>query len=392
MPEVTNISEQTFLGYARATGPAGIRNRLLILNTTGLSELTARRIHSALPGSLFASTPYGGGMVGEDSSIHSSAISNMANRPNAGAVLVLGADRPRCEQVSAVLQKSGKPHHTISFEDVGHDTLAMTDQGIRAGARLSWDISRQKPSPHPVADLVIGLECGLSDPTSGLAANPLLGSLSDMMVAAGGTVIIGETLEWLGVEDRLASRAKSPKIAEDIRHAALRRERIAQNAGINLNGINPNHANIQSGLTTIEEKASGSAAKSGNAEISGVLKYAEPPERCGLYLMDAPSYSPESLTGFAAAGAQLMIFTTGLGNSYVSSLAPTIKVSANKFTADALPQQIDFDCSSLLAGASRDEETKRLFEFVAAIASGALTFGEILGEGSETISRFGESL
>jgi len=389
---VINISERTFQGYARATGSAGIRNRLLILNTTGLSELTARRIHAALPGSLFASTPFGGGMLGEDAQVHVDSILGLANHPNAGAVLILSADRPRCDIISNALAKSGKPFHAIAYDDVGHDTLRMTDQGIRAGAVLSRDMSRHRPTSQPLSDLVIGLECGLSDPTSGLGANPLMGRFSDQMVAAGGTVIVGETLEWLGVEDRLAARARTPKIAEDIRQAVLRRECIAQDAGINLTGNNPNHANIESGLTTIEEKASGSSAKTGTQQISGVLKYAERPSGRGLYLMDAPSYSPESLTGFVAAGAQMMIFSTGLGNSYVSALAPTIKVSANKFTSQALPQQIDFDCSRLLSGGPWDEATARLAEHVADVASGSLTFGEILAEGSETISRFGASL
>lgn len=389
---MSNISELTFQGYMRSAGPAGIRNKLLILNITGLSEPTARRIHAALPGSLFASTSFGGGMLGDDAQAHIDTILGMANHPNAGAVLILSADRPRCDIISNELGKSGKPFHAIAYDDVDHDTLRMTDQGIRAGAVLSRDISRQRPTSQPLIDLVIGLECGLSDPTSGIGANPLMGKFSDQMIAAGGTVIVGETLEWLGVENRLAARAKSPKIAEDIRQAVLRRERIAQDAGINLTGNNPNHANIEGGLTTIEEKASGSSAKTGSAQISGVLKYAERPLGRGLFLMDAPSYSPESLTGFVAAGAQLMIFSTGLGNSYVSALAPTIKVSANKFTSKALPQQIDFDCSALLSGGSSEDATARLSKHVVGVASGSLTFGEILAEGSETISRFGASL
>jgi altronate dehydratase large subunit len=385
-------SQLNFHGYARATGPAGIRNRLLVLNLTGLSEPTSRRIYNALPGSMLASTPYGGGMLGADATTHTETLIGLAQHPNAGAVLVLSADRPRCDMISNALAKTGKPFHSITYDEVDRDTLRMTDRGIRAGATLISDISRQRPTPQPLTDLVIGMECGLSDPTSGLAANPLIGRFSDQTVAAGGTVIVGETLEWLGVEDRLAARAKTPEIADDIVQAVLRRERMAQEAGIDLTGINPNHANIEGGLTTIEEKASGSSAKSGSAPISGVLKYAEKPTKPGLYLMDAPAYTPESLTGFAAAGAQLMIFSTGLGNSYVSALAPTIKVSGNKFTAAALPQQIDFDCSRLLSGSSREEEAVRLTEYVADVASGAYTYGEILGEGSETISRLGASL
>lgn len=386
------MSTKSFLGYARETGPAGVRNSLLVLNTTGLSEPTARRIHAALPGSILVSTPFGGGMLGEDAAIHADTLLGLAMHPNAGAVLVLGADRPVCDTLSAALAKCGRPFHAISYDDVCHDTLRMTDQGIRHGAILSKDMSYDRPAPQPLSDLTIGLECGLSDPTSGLAANPLLGKLSDWLVGTGGTVLVGETLEWLGVEDRLAGRAKTPSVAKDIRQAVLLRERMAQLSGINLSGINPNHANIEGGLSTIEEKASGSAAKSGSAKISGLLKYAERPLEKGLYLMDAPSYSPESLTGFVAAGAQMMVFSTGLGNSYVSALAPTVKVSGNARTVRSLPQQIDFDCSSLLSGGSQETELDSLRKQVMAVASGAMTFGEILAEGSETISRFGASL
>ncbi len=381
-----------YLGYTRATGPAGTRNKLLILNVTGLSELTSRRIHNALPGSMLASTSYGGGMLGDDAATHTQTLIGIANHPNAGAVLVISADRPICDVIGNVAAKSGKPFHAIAYDEVGHDTLRMTDQGIRAGATLIFEMSRQRPTPQPLANLVIGMECGLSDPTSGLAANPMMGRFSDQVIAAGGTIIIGETLEWLGVEDRLAARAKTPEIAEEIVAAVLRRERMAKDAGVDLTGNNPNHANIEGGLTTIEEKASGSSSKSGSAPISGVLRYAQKPAGPGLYPIDAPAYSPESLTGFVAAGAQLMIFSTGLGNSYVSALAPTIKVSANKFTVEALPQQIDFDCSALLSGGSRSDVTEKLTQCVADVASGALTYGEILAEGSETISRFGASL
>lgn len=390
MPESSDLH---FMGYAREGGRAGVRNHLLILNATGLTEPTARRVQAMLPGSILASTAYGMGLVGFDAQRQLATLIGLAANPNVAAVLVLSADRLRSEELLNALQSSGKNVEVVSYQDVGHDALSMTDEAFRRGASLLVRTSRQRRSRRMLAELVVGMECGLSDPTSGIAANPLIGRIADRLVEQGATVIVGETLEWLGTEVVLARRGVDERTREAITTAVIRRETLAREAGISLTDINPNRANIEAGLSTIEEKASGSVAKSGSSPVQGVLSYSEAPAGSGLFLMDAPSYTPESLSGFVAAGAQLLLFSTGIGNSYVSAIAPTLKLSANDDTVRALPQQIDLDCSSLIGGtATMDECIDGALQAMLDIASGTLTWGEAVGEGSESISRFGESL
>jgi altronate dehydratase large subunit len=161
---------------------------------------------------------------------------------------------------------------------------------------------------------------------------------------------------------------------------------------MDLLGNNPGQENIRGGLTTIEEKSLGAIAKTGSRPIRSVLRIAEPPATPGLHVMDGPGFSPESLTGFAASGAQLMLFTTGPGNSYSSALAPTIKVSAHPDTAARLPEQIDFDAGAVLAGRETlHDAARRLMALVVEVASGAPTWGEVLDETDEVPIRLGPS-
>lgn len=382
----------SFLGYPRRTGRPGIRNHLLVLNATGLTDAAARRVAGALPGTVFAGTMYGMGMVGEDAGFHLAALSGLATHPNCGAVVLIGADRTRLDQLIAVLDKDGRPFVALGLDEVAHDAQLLSQRGIAAGARLLRDLSAQRPQPCPISDLFLGFECGLSDPSSGLAANPLLGQVADWLVDAGGTVVLGESIEWLGTEDELARRAATPEVGKALRRVVARRLELAHSAGIDLLGTNPNAANIKAGLSTIEEKASGAVLKAGSRPIRSVLSYAEAPAKPGLHLMDAPSYSPESLTGFVAAGAQMILFTTGLGNSYCSAQAPTLKLTANAATARNLPTQIDFDASAAFEDRPLEELATDLIEQINATASGQLTYGEIMGEGAESISRFGAAI
>ncbi|MEO8544335.1 MAG: altronate hydrolase, partial [Burkholderiaceae bacterium] len=167
----------------------------------------------------------------------------------------------------------------------------------------------------------------------------------------------------------------------------------AARQGVDLLGNNPGPTNIAAGLSTIEEKSLGAIAKSGSAAIDGVLAYGEAPAAAGLYAMDAPAYSPESLSGFVAAGAQMLLFSTGVGNSYVSALSPTIKLSANPVATRSLGEQLDFDASAVFRGAqSPDAAAAELLALLIDVASGTLTWGEILDEGDEVVSRMGEAL
>ena len=382
-----------FLGYARASGTAGVRNHLLVLSVAGLTGPAARRVAQALPGAKLVMKPYGGGLIGADHALHMRALTGFACNPNVGAVLLIGSDPPKLRTLAAAIEANRTPLVSICLDDCDHDSLSLSDRAIRAGAALHRELSRQRRVSLPLSRLFIGLECGRSDPSSGIVANPLIGALTDAVIAGGASAVFGETLEWLGAEHLLMRRAASPAVADALREAVQRRERMASSQGVDLLGNNPGPTNIAAGLSTIEEKSLGSIAKSGSAPIAGVLAYGESPGAAGLYAMDAPAYSPESLSGFVAAGAQLLVFSTGVGNSYVSQLAPTIKLSANPVATLRLREQLDFDASAVFRGAcTPDDAAHELMALLVDIASGSLTWGEVLGEGDEVVSRLGEAL
>ena len=382
-----------FLGYHRDNGRVGVRNLLLVLSTGGLTSQTARRVANMISGAVVVTMPYGSGLVGQDSAIQSAAIAGLAGHPNVGAALIIGDNDKLIEPALAWLRKIGKPHAAVTLDGCLHDALTVTDRGLRAGARLAREISGLRRKPAPVSALMVGMECGRSDPSSGLVANPLVGMMADRIVDVGGTAIIGETLEWLGAEHLLMKRARSPEVAAQIRDAVLARERAAMQAGIDLTGSNPTPTNIAAGLSSIEEKSLGNIAKSGSRPFEGLLGYGEAVRRAGLWAMDGAAYSPESMTGFVMSGAQLILFTTGVGNSYVSLLAPTVKISANPASATQLGEQLDFDASAAFRG-RQDLSTAAdaLFATLLDIASGQATWGEVLHEGDEVLSRYAPAL
>ena len=387
------MESPTFLGYPRARGAAGVRNHLLVLSVAGLTGPSARRVARALPGARLVTMPFGGGLLGDDYAQHLRALAGFACNPNVGAVLLIGSDPPKVDKLTETIRAHGTPVAAICLDDCEHDALTLSDRAIRAGARLLRAMSRQRREPVALSQLFVGLECGRSDPSSGMVANPLIGKVTDLMVARGASAVFGETLEWLGAEHLLARRAATPAVREALVQAVLRREQLAARQGVDLLGNNPGPTNIAAGLSTIEEKSLGAIAKSGSAAIKGVLQYAQAPPAPGLYAMDASAYSPESLSGFVAAGAQLLLFSTGVGNSYVSALAPTIKLSANPAAANRLGEQLDFDASAVFRGAAAlDDAARDLLATVIDIASGTLTWGEILDEGDEVVSRLGEAL
>lgn len=380
-------------GYHRADGSVGVRNDLLVLSIAGLTGPTARRVAAALPGSKCVTMPFGGGLIGEDAKAHLRSLIGFGLNPNVGAVLLIGSDTPKLQQISQAIAASKKPFAALCLDDCEHDALTLTDRAIRAGAQLRLEISRLRRQSAALSDLCVGLECGRSDPSSGMVANPLIGQVADRLEQAGAQVIFGETLEWLGAEHLLAQRASSTQVAQKLVAAVERREQLARSKGQDLLGNNPGPTNIAAGLSTIEEKSLGAIAKSGSAPIRGILALAQRPSGPGLFAMDASAYSPESLSGFVSAGAQMLLFSTGVGNSYVSLLAPTLKISANPRAARTLIQQLDFDASAVFEGRmSASNAADQLMHRLVDVASGTLTWGEVLGEGDEVVARLGEAL
>ena len=382
-----------FAGYRRAEDRYGVRNHVLVLGINGLVARTAERIQRSVAGSIVFASSYGRGQYGADKEAHFAQLVGLGRNPNVAATLVVGADRPAAEAVAEAIAAVGKPAGAIALDDVHEDALELSLRGARVAAQLARDASRIRREPAPVSSLFVAVECGHSDATSGVASNPLAGKVVDRIVDAGGTAVFGETIEWLGAEHVLARRAATTGVAAALVAAVRRREDAVAGAGLDLTGNNPGVENIRGGLSSIEEKSLGAIAKGGSRPIAGVLGVAESPKRAGVYVMDAPGFSPESMTGFAAAGAQVMLFTTGAGNSYCSAVAPTIKISARPDTVARLSTQIDFDASGVFEGRDDpDAAADRLYALLLEVCSGTRTWGELLGESGESIIRVGGSL
>lgn len=382
-----------FNGYKRKDGSVGIRNKLLIISITGLTGPTSRKISSFLQGSLFVDNPYGGGVIGDDNLRQENAIIGFCKNPNIAAVLIISADPPKGNFIKSKLKKLEKPVSLLTLDECNHDGIKLFEKGLRAGAKLIKEISNYRREKVSLKKLIIGLECGRSDPSSGIISNPIMGLVSDKLVYLGGSVILGETIEWLGAEHLLIKRAVSNKIKNKIMNSLNSQMNYAKSRNINLLGNNPGFQNIEAGLSTIEEKSLGNVAKSGTSKIQDVIDWGEQPREKGLNLMHAPSYAPESLSGFSSAGCQLILFSTGVGNSFNNHIAPTIKFSANPTACEKLSEQLDFKCSDVIQEKkSLQNSSKELWELIIDICSGSLTWGEVLTESSEVFSRIDKSL
>lgn len=387
------MSGRTFAGYRRGDGRVGVRNHVLVLSPTGLTSAAAQRIAHLVSGSVAITSGYGRGQVGDDAQLHFDTLAGLARNPNVSRVLVISAADAITEPYLDAMREIGTPADGLSLPDVREDALALVDRGVRIAARLVRDASGARREACTLADLFLAVECGHSDASSGLVCNPLAGRLSEAIVASGGRAVFSETVEWTGAEHLLARRAATPEVAQRIVATVMARERAVRESGGDVRAQNPGPQNKTGGLTTIEEKALGAIAKGGAQAIRGVLRAAQPPPAPGLYLMDTPFFSPESITAMVAAGAQLVAFTTGAGNSYCSALAPTFKMSANRDACARLREQIDFAAAAVLEGeASFDAAAANALDALLAVASGTLTYGEIVGEGAEVVSRLAPSL
>ena len=383
----------SFQGYPRSSGRPGIRNRLAILSLCGLNAPGARKIGAALPDAALISSNYGRGQLGADKAFHDRMFTGFGTHPNVGAAVVLAADAEMRRRLQEKIEETGRPVIGFSLQESGEDSERFAADAIAAGHELQAGLDAVKRSTYPMKDLVLAVECGHSDASSGLAANPLVGDLADVLVAAGGAVVFSETMEWLGTEPSLYARCSSPDVASRLQTLVEARHEIARTVGRDLRLGNPGPQNHAGGITTLEEKSHGAVSKGGTSPIVGALAQAEPVLGNGLHLMDTPTLSPESISSMVVGGAQLVIFTTGHGNPYGSAVAPTLKVTANPQTAARLPRQIDFDASSVFLGErSRDDILPDLAQLLATICDGLETAAERLDECGEAISRLGPSV
>jgi altronate dehydratase large subunit len=380
------------LGYVRPNGDIGVRNLVAVLSAMDNANPAANRIGALVANTIVLSTPFGRTQIGHDAYMTTKTLTGLANHPNIASVLVLGLSLEIADSLAGEIQATGKRVKTLGLQECG-GPVALTAEGIRIAADMVREASLLQRAPVPFSELIVAVECGGSDTTSGIASNPAVGAFSDRFVDAGGTIILSEPAEFMGAEHILADRAATPEIGQQIYDMVGWFEDEAKRAGVDMRGINPTPDNIEGGLTTLEEKSLGAIIKCGTRTIQEVIDYADRPTKKGLVIMNTPSAACESMTGLAGGGAHIIIFSTGRGNSVGAPVAPTIKVTGNPHTAAQMEEIIDVDVSVILTdGGAVEVAGEQVWQEVSNVASGKLTLCEILGEQQLSVSRFGPSV
>jgi altronate dehydratase large subunit len=373
--------EMEFMGYKRKNGSVGTRNYVGILSTVVCANEVADTVSSRVQGAVAFLHQQGCSQTSIDIERVDNTLSRLGQNPNLYGVLLisLGCESTNVSKVAETIASSGKEVEVLVIQDVG-GAARCTAEAVLVAQELALAASRMKREACPVNSIVLGLKCGSSDTTSGLAPNPALGIASDMVVEAGGTSVLGEVTEFIGAEHILARHAKDPETAQRIVDLVKRMEDRAKSAGTDIRGGQPTGGNIKGGLTTIEEKSLGAIAKAGNAPIQDVYEYGEIPQTKGLVVMDSPGREPEILTGLAASGCNVIGFTTGRGAPQGFPFVPVIKITGNRRTWNCLRDHMDLDVSGVMEGdESLPDAGKRIFIEILEVASGKLTKAEISG-------------
>jgi len=383
-----------FFGYRRSDGRVGVRNHLLIVSTVVCANEVVTRIKRRIPSTVIAVHPFGCAMLGADLEQFRRTLVGTANNPNVGAVLVVGLG---CEQIDArwlagEITKRGKVGEGVVIQECG-GVQGAVKRGVEVAKEMQMGLSREGRVTSPVSALIMATECGGSDFSSGLTANPAIGFVSDRLVELGGTVILSETTEFIGAEHLLAARAANRGVARKIESIVQRVEEQALKTGVDIRGSQPSPGNIRGGITTIEEKSLGCMYKAGTKPIQGVVEYAESVEEKGLWIMDTPGQDVESITGMVAGGAQIVVFSTGLGTPVGCPIAPVIKITGNPETERKMKPHIDMNAGVILHGRDTIEGFgKRIFRILVEVASGKKTKAERLGHCELGIHRIGVTL
>lgn len=382
---------ETFYGYRRPDGQVGIRNHVLILPASVCASDTTRIIAAQVAGAVTFNNQNGCSQVPPDLQLTMDILAGYAANPNVYGTVVVSLGCEFCQMdlvVAEIAKRTNKPLWTLVIQEEG-GTLKTVEKGVRYATELVRAAGQLRREPFPLSALLLGTNCGGSDPSSGLGANPLLGSLSDRFVAAGATSVLCETTEFIGAEHILARRAASRAVHDKIYEIVYRYEESLRRIGQEVRDGNPSPGNIAGGLTTLEEKSLGCIHKGGSSPINEVYEYAQimAPGR-GLVIMDTPSNDAASVAGLIAGGCQLVLFTTGLGTPTGNAVAPVMKLTANRRTFATMRDNMDFDASPAIYGpGSLAALTDRLLDEVIEICNGRQVRAEALGYIETAIAR-----
>ena len=367
----------------------GTRNHVLILATVGCAAETARLAAEGLYGAVSFINQNGCGESSRNLRRTRDVLLGLAAHPNVYGVVAigLGCEINRMDDFLAELKaRTSKPVEALLIQEEG-GTIETVAKAKKIARRMIIEASMCRREECDLSELILGVECGGSDATSGLVSNPVMGLVSDRVVAAGGTSMFSETVEMIGAEHILARRAATPEVGQKILDYVRHREQEQIDAGEDVRKTQPSPGNKDGGITTLEEKSLGCIYNGGSTPIVDMIDCAHAPEKKGLVLMDTPCYDMLSVTAKAAGGCQLIVFTTGRGNAIGNPVVPVMKVTANGETFRRMNDNIDLDMSGVLTeNVSLDEMADRTLRQIADTLSGRLTSAEVLGLGySETI-------
>lgn len=374
-----------FMGYRRPDGRVGTRNYIAIIPSVFCANKTVESIARQVKGAVAIKHPVGCGQIGYDFELTARTLIAMGNHPNVAAVLVvgLGCERFKPSELYEGIKKSGKPVEMLVIQDEGG-----TSSTIENGVRIAMEFAKKELSQQPVecdlSELTVAVKCGGTDATSGLAANPTVGSMADLIVENGGSVILSELNELLGTEDMLASRAVNEEVSKKVYNAIYGiEEKMRNKIDTRFDGRNEliSPGNYDGGVSNIVEKALGGVYKGGTSPVVDVIEYSIPPaaESKGLFLMNYESHDGEVVTGMIGAGAQVVVFTSGRGNPTGFPFVPVIKVTGNDIMYNKMKQNFDYNASGLITGENTlVEEGQKLFDLLLRVANGEQTTAEII--------------
>lgn len=369
----------SFPGYVREDGSVGIRNYTAVVPASVCAAPLAIKTAFRVDGTVGLNHKEGCCQIGGDYQRTTGILRKLCTHPNVGGVVLiaLGCEGTPWDTIVKEIERSGRPVELIHIQRAGG-----SQQALRAAVQAAAEIKeradeRAVVQERGIAGLTVGLECGGSDATSGLSANPVIGRAADELVRQGAKVILSETTELIGAEHVITANTGSPQVKQKIIEAVERVEKEFLKAGEDIRGTQPTPGNIEGGLSTLEEKSLGCVYKAGTSPFVDFLEYGEPARKSGLSFMDTPGQDVESMTGMAAGGANLFLFSTGRGSPVGFPLVPTIKITGNETTYSRMKDDIDFDGSGLFRGETLDELGRKLFELILQVSAVKQTKSEL---------------
>jgi altronate dehydratase large subunit len=371
-----------FYGYRRKDGKVGIRNHVLILPTCACGSESCRIVASQVQGTVNIVFNTGCSDVQANTDMSQKVLTGFACNPNVYGVVIIGLG---CETVPHKILKekiekmTDKPVVSFGIQEEG-GTLKTIEKAVRAAREMACEAGMQQKERFDISEIMMGIECGGSDATSGIASNPAVGNLSDRLVDLGATTMMSESIEWIGAEHVLAKRAATPEIHNQIIQVCKNYEAHLNAAGQDCRAGQPTPGNRAGGLSTLEEKSLGCIRKGGTRPIVEVLDQAERPARKGAVVMDTAGYDIASVTSMVAGGCNLIVFTTGRGTCTGNAICPVLKVTANKKTFQWMDDNMDVDLSGIIDGTeSIDDAGEKLLQAVRDVCDGRLTKAEAYG-------------